>query len=340
MKAYVSITVAILLTAQAPAKLTEGVYSLCEEVSGYSGEVVELKGGKFRYWFTSDVRTGREPDYPLNGSYAIAGSTLTLDHKEIHSRDRTIAVVNGTDVLWRDDGLKLWKKEQRIHPYAVLIRMPGATDGSKVNARPSIKTLCTPEMEDREKKEYEDRFKDQPQEVRALLRARTTRGDGEMAAYRKEIAKARENLDPKLVAQLVALMGRDAPHHIEARSILNDLYQSGWLIKDEPSFLKEKESKSKALAILIDGLAAAVDRYGVEDPLLLFLRVSGIGEINLEIPEAGVRIKLKAGPNDGYSSGSGSLDFRSNLPKTTRWSDEIKAVVSAVQKWMRAHVEK
>ena len=328
MRDCLLITAAVLLTGQAPAKLTEGVYSMCEELAGYSGEVVELKDGKFRYWFYSDVSTGREPKYPLIGEYRVSGDALTLAHEEIHSKVRTIAVVNGVDVLWRDDGLKLWKKDQRIHPYAILIRMPGLTDGSKVDARPSLDLLYTKEMKDREKKEYEERFNDQPAEVRALLRADTLRSDPDRSAYQAALAKARETLDVKLVSQLIARMGRDTAAHVQASSILRDLYAM------------DEADRAKALPLLVDGLAAARDRYGVEDPLLLFLRITGVGEIDLTVPKAGVRIRLKAGPNDGYTSASESLDFRSNLPKTPSWTDELKEIVPAVQKWMRDRLGK
>jgi len=326
MRDCLLLTAAVLLTSQAPAKLTEGVYSMCEEVAGYSGEVVELKDGKFRYWFTSDVSTGREPEYPLSGEYRVSGDTLTLVHDQIHRKDRTIAVVNGVDVLWRDDGLKLWKKEQRIHPYAILIRMPGKKDGSKVDARPSLEILYTQAMKDRENKEYEERFNDQPAEVRALLRADTLRSDPDRAAYRAALAKARETLEVNLVSQLIARMGRDTTAHVQASTILRDLYAEG--------------DKARTLPLLIDGLSAARDRYGVEDPLLLFLRITGVGEIDLTVPKAGVRIRLKTGPNGGYTSASEALDFRSDLPKTTRWTDELKEIVPAVQKWMRDRLAK
>jgi hypothetical protein len=243
MKMLSPLLLAALFSLQADAKVPEGVYSMCEEVAGFSGEVLELKDGKFRYWFYSDVGTDKEPTYPLTGTYRISGTTLTLDNEQIYKRDRTFAVVNGVNVLWKSDGLKRWTDDKRIHPYAVLIHMPGKTDGSTVEARPSIKSLYTQEMIDREKKEYEERYQDRPEEVRVLLRARTRKGDPDMEAYRKEILRARAQLDPKLIVQLIGLLRHGCDDSIKAGSILTDLFQAGWLIQDPPGSSSETGEK-------------------------------------------------------------------------------------------------
>lgn len=339
MNTCILLIVGYLLAPQANVQLPDGVYAMCMEVSGFSGETIELKNGRFRYWFYSDVVTDRTLKYPLDGAYRISGNMLILENDKIHSPKRTIAVVNGVDVLWRQDGLEFWEKDKRVHPYAVLIRIPAATDGSKVNVRPSIKTLHSKEMADRGQKEYEERYKDQPTAVRALLGAQSLKNDPEMATYKREVARAREKLDPALIRQLIALMGNPRTR-IEAQSILTDIYSSGWLIKEEPPFLKEKDSKKRALGHLIDGLTASRDRYALEDALLLFLRVSGVGEIDLPISEAGVRLKLSTLPNGGYSTASSVINNRNGLPKTTLWTDEMKDVIPAVQKWMRDQLAK
>lgn len=335
MNARLLISAALLLTSQAPAKLVEGVYSMCDEVSGYSGEVVELKDGRFRYWFYSDVSTGREPEYPLSGAYRVAGDRLTLEHDRIFRKERTIAVLNGVDVLWRDDGLELWKKDRRIHPYSILIRMPGLKDGSKVDGRPSLEILQTPEMKAREQKEDEERFNDAPAEARVLLRARSRRDDPHLKEYRQEIAAARDQPDPKLVAQLIGLLGRTSSVSIEADSILKDLFQETFLIRPAPPFLKDPASKKKALETLIDGLPSATDRNALESTLMLFLRISGLDRIDLAVPETGHRIKLQPLPYDGgvYGSERTSAD---DVP----WLKSLPKLIPACQKWMRAQLEK
>jgi hypothetical protein len=121
-------------------KLLEGVYSMCIEVARHSGETIELKSGKFRYWFYSDVRRSNEPEYPLEGNYRIKGSTLILDHERIHDKKRLIARVNGIPVLWRDDGLEVWVKSGEFHPYAILLYV-GKDANPPFEQRPSIEIL-------------------------------------------------------------------------------------------------------------------------------------------------------------------------------------------------------
>lgn len=113
---------------------------MCREVAGYSGETVELKSGKFRYWFYSDVIVKDRPKYPLEGDYRIEGSTLILDHARIHTKKRLIARVNGIPVLWRDDGLELWVKSGTFHPYAILLYV-GENASSPDKPRPSLQLL-------------------------------------------------------------------------------------------------------------------------------------------------------------------------------------------------------
>jgi hypothetical protein len=123
--------------------------------------------------------------------------------------------------------------------------MPGLKDGSKVDDRPRLEILYTKEMKDREKKEYEERYNDVPAEARVLLRARSREGDPQMQEYKKEIAAAREQPDPKLVGQLVGLLHRNSGADIQVQSILEDLYQETWLIRPEPPFLKDPAARRR-----------------------------------------------------------------------------------------------
>src|SRR5687767_9085259 len=58
----------------------EGTYCTALEIAAFSGTVLELKEGKFRYWFYSDASGGQEPKYPVTGAYLIQDGRLTLDH--------------------------------------------------------------------------------------------------------------------------------------------------------------------------------------------------------------------------------------------------------------------
>ncbi len=209
------------LRPQARPAAVDGVYTMCDEVRGYSGETVELQDGKFRYWFYSDVVSADEPTYPLTGKYTLEGSTVTLNHPQIYRKERVLAAVNGVRVLWREDGLRAWEKDKRLHPYAILIRVEGATSGEGV-PRPSLELLKTPEMRAREKKEDEERYNHLPAESRVLFRARSKEGDPGMDAYKAAVGEARSRLDATLVGQLIGQCS-DVGNSVEARSILGDL---------------------------------------------------------------------------------------------------------------------
>jgi hypothetical protein len=316
---------------QKPSPLREGTYQLCEEVTGYSGEKLELKDGRFKYWFYSDVRTGEEPTYPLSGTYTIEGTTLKLNHAKIWNSERTFDKINGVDVIWREDGLAHWKTSKRIHPYAVLIR---STDSDR---RPSINLLKSKEMTDRERREYEERHTDKPNEIRALLRAFTSKQDPDRTAYKKELEKARKDLNPKVPAQLVGLMGYDGALATEAKLILEEFYQGSILGDEEPPFKKGTDDHFRALETLIDAFAAATDQNALESALLVFLRAAFLNEIDLTIPEGGVRIRLEVIKN-GFKSSSTTLRGP-NAPKSWRWDDRMVKIIPACQKWAREQIQ-
>jgi hypothetical protein len=188
-------------------------------------------------------------------------------------------------------------------------------------------------MKDRDRKEYEERYNDMPAEARVLLRARSRDDDPHLHEYKKEIGAAREQPDPKLVGQLVGLIHRNSAASIQGRSILEDLYQESFLIRPEPPFLKDPAARRKALGTLIDALASAKDRSALEDTVMLFLRVTGVARIDLEVAETGHRIKLSPLPNGGGSYGS-----EGSAADDVDWLKSMPKLIPACQKWMRAQL--
>ena len=134
-------SISLALGCQERGTINEGVYTTCKEIAKYTNETVELKNGKFRYWFYYDAKTNTSITYPLAGEYHISGSTLILDHPDIHDAKRTIAKSNGIDVLWRNDGLGVWQKEGRPVPFAVMLRVEGVTGRPSKAELPSIALL-------------------------------------------------------------------------------------------------------------------------------------------------------------------------------------------------------
>jgi hypothetical protein len=87
----------------ADAKPTNGVFFT---YTGYMTTVLELKEGRFRYWFESDARASVEPDYPLSGVYSVTNNTIVLKHEQVFQKQWTFRTVNGLVTLWRPDAMQ------------------------------------------------------------------------------------------------------------------------------------------------------------------------------------------------------------------------------------------
>ncbi|WP_299465011.1 hypothetical protein [uncultured Gimesia sp.] len=104
-------------------RLAEGVYATPDEISGFSGTTLELKDGKFRYWFYTDVVDPDEPgpEFPITGEYEFQDGQLQLKSNDVNQQRWHFDVLKGTPVLWRDDAYHIWKERQDIFPYGILI---------------------------------------------------------------------------------------------------------------------------------------------------------------------------------------------------------------------------
>jgi len=102
----------------------EGVYYLN---AGYSKTVLELKRGRYRYWFVSDGKSGQEPTYPLTGKYLARRSTIQLlGHESDVEAVWTFRKIDGATTLWRPSALEAWHEAKGFDFYGVLY----ATNGS------------------------------------------------------------------------------------------------------------------------------------------------------------------------------------------------------------------
>ncbi|MFT3990160.1 MAG: hypothetical protein QM680_02000 [Luteolibacter sp.] len=82
----------------------DGVYYTC---TGVMSTVLELKNGKFRYWFESDSKDPDEPNYPLSGNFTVTGDTITLQHPAIFPPQNRwhFRTFENIPSLWREDAL-------------------------------------------------------------------------------------------------------------------------------------------------------------------------------------------------------------------------------------------
>jgi hypothetical protein len=126
----------------------EGVYHLH---NGYQSETLELRDGHFRYWFWTDYGA-QSGDLPLEGTYSVAGSTLTLHRDDIHlGNQRIFHPIKGVDALWQPQALELWLTSGRINAYGVIARVPHPPDNLSNRCLPIPAEVCAALQEDRKR---------------------------------------------------------------------------------------------------------------------------------------------------------------------------------------------
>jgi hypothetical protein len=83
---------------------------------GFMAETLELKEGRFRYWFSSDVIPRHGPKYPIEGSYLWQGDELVL------STGKTFKVrqINGKRALLWPQAVDTWDRNQLIPGHILL----------------------------------------------------------------------------------------------------------------------------------------------------------------------------------------------------------------------------
>jgi hypothetical protein len=321
--------------------LSPEIYMTCREVRGFAGNRLALRWGRF--WYSSYSDAGEDQEF--SGTYATNGNAMTFTPELIKGAwvmDR----MNGVPVLWRYDGWELWKKDSRIHPYGVLIRAHGLIPFVDP-PRPSIYSLYSPAMFVRERKEYEERFSEQPAQVRSLMRLATTKGTMPGAAelknrdeYKVELLKARETISPDLIRPLIVLLGHeDTEVRFPAERILLEIYGLGRILKEEPPFMRSNAERDHALTLLVDALVLAKDRNTLIHTLGIFLRASGVGTMDVPIPEVGVRIRIEIG-SSGWQDRSSNLERSAVQPEHWKWEKEMTMIVAACQKWMMEQVRR
>ncbi len=144
--AIVSLVVTLLLASCATEKQTtvaqwpdSEVFMLPQE-AGFQWETLELKDGRFRYWFSSDVVARHAPTSPIEGTYASRGDQLILSTGKTY----TLRPLNGVRSLWMASAIDHWNQFQVIDVYGILL--PVESINSKKSA---LQPLFTKEQWDR-----------------------------------------------------------------------------------------------------------------------------------------------------------------------------------------------
>ena len=102
----------------------EGVFQFRNRA--FSGLVLELRQGRFRYWFFSDVPCKDTPRYPVEGTYTTQGPVISLLHPHRLVQKKWIFLeLDGKPSLWRPSALEYWVESEMLSAYGVLREWPG-----------------------------------------------------------------------------------------------------------------------------------------------------------------------------------------------------------------------
>lgn len=84
--------------------------------SSFMSETLELKDGRFRYWFSSDVILSNSPKYPMEGSYTWRGDELVLSSGKSYK----VRQINERRTLFWPHAVDYWDRQQIIPGHILL----------------------------------------------------------------------------------------------------------------------------------------------------------------------------------------------------------------------------
>ncbi len=116
-------------------------------------ETLELKEGRFRYWFSSDVIVRGGPKYPIVGSYEFKRDELVLSNGKVFK----VRQVNGRRFLIWPIAVEYWDHRQII-PAAHLL-LPVETTNSDPPSKEGFFTKEQMERSEQEARALVDRQK-------------------------------------------------------------------------------------------------------------------------------------------------------------------------------------
>lgn len=87
-------------------RVPDGIYAPDPKIARFAGEVITVSGSKYRWSYFTDALPG-PPD--RNGRIEFLSDHIVLDGLEWNGK-RMPSVIEGTPVLWTEEGHSGWKK--------------------------------------------------------------------------------------------------------------------------------------------------------------------------------------------------------------------------------------
>ncbi|SMP75451.1 hypothetical protein SAMN06265222_11942 [Neorhodopirellula lusitana] len=298
------------------------------EVTGFQMDraVLELQGDRFKYWHFSDCIGFQE--YPISGTYSRDGDLLELHSDDLAQTERryVATTINGVPGVWPENELQAWRNGE--HPYSVpiLVRVADGPSGKELDQTtfqfPPITPLLNKETAKQfwtwQTKKHEARYMDVPEPLRTLLREQSNRDDDTREGYQKLVLNQHQELDPKLIKQLVSEIGSGVSVSV-GPMVLQDLFGLDSAYFDVPEFTKSDATKRAAIQRLVNVMSEAKNERALTAVLLVFLRTTGLKQIDLTCA-SGEQVKISW---DAGRQTMESFDFSEAVRSDCqRWANE------------------
>lgn len=183
-----------------------------------------------------------------------------------------------------------------------------------------------PESSDKWRTKYDKAIDGQPEPLRSFLKAtRPVSSDPNMLACKNAVLKARESFPPRLISQLVGLIGDDNPLGYTAKDLLDNVYVGDYLVDGSESWHIPQNQLARAIETLIAAMAEAKTQESLVTCLLIFVKATGTATAEVQIPSMKETVKVV------FKNGTTSYNYTPG----DAWKSRIKEIAPLFQKYCR-----
>jgi hypothetical protein len=183
-----------------------------------------------------------------------------------------------------------------------------------------------PESSDKWRARYDRAIDAQPEPLRSFLNVtRPVSSDPDMLSCRNAVLKVRESFDPRLIGQLVGLIGDESPLGYTAKDLLERVYTGDYLMDGSTPWRIPQGQLIRAVETLIDSMGQAKTQEGLVTCLLIFVKATGTETAEIQIGGIGETVKV------GFKDGATSYGYT----PSDEWKHRMNEIAPVFQKYCR-----
>lgn len=115
----------------------DGVYVTCRECQEHWREVLQLEGGRFRYWYWTQNMGSAPSQGPVTGTFKVSEDWLAFSDGAPSPLLR-FARLKNTRLLITEEGVQTWNDVQKIYPHTGYFEVSGLQVDPDAVQRPSF----------------------------------------------------------------------------------------------------------------------------------------------------------------------------------------------------------